>query len=117
MNRLLTSTSPEVTSAISVRNASWFRDLEPEVHRLVAFHKSPDLDAALADPGLYADPADGARTTTERPFLWLTTRTFIPSGRVRWAAVSPSGLYFSPDAVRPGCWYQAARVTAMRRPI
>jgi hypothetical protein len=45
-------------------------------------------------------PRSLIRTTTERPFRRLVTRTFVPKGRVRWAAVNCPGLKVSPLAVR-----------------
>ena len=35
-------------------------------------------------------PRSEIRTTTERPFAVFVTRTFVPSGRVRCAAVRPA---------------------------
>src|SRR5215218_9485641 len=55
------------------------------------------------------------RTSTERRVGSCTTRTRVPNGSVRWAAVSRFGLNGSPLAVRPGCWYQVARPVPIRR--
>jgi hypothetical protein len=41
------------------------------------------------------------RTTTERPLLRFVTRTFVPKGSERWAAVKPEREAVSPFAVRP----------------
>src|SRR5262245_63863776 len=41
------------------------------------------------------------RTTTERPLRRLVTRTLLPNGSERCAAVKPPGCARSPLAVRP----------------
>src|SRR3712207_508928 len=59
------------------------------------------------------------RTTTERPVRSFTTRTCVPNGRVRWAAVRALALKVSPLAVlrpwKPGP-YQEARPLWSTRP-
>jgi hypothetical protein len=40
------------------------------------------------------------RTTVERPLRRLVTRTMVPNGSVRWAAVKEPVLLRSPFAVR-----------------
>ena len=54
-------------------------------------------------------PRSLMRTTTARPFLGLVTRTLVPNGRLRCAAVSADGFIRSPDAVREWSAYQEAR--------
>ena len=54
-------------------------------------------------------PRSLMRTTTARPFLGLVTRTLVPNGRLRCAAVSADGFMRSPDAVREWSAYQEAR--------
>ena len=39
------------------------------------------------------------RTVADRPFLWLVTRTMVPNGKERCAAVIPPGFSRSPLAV------------------
>lgn len=46
-------------------------------------------------------PRSLIRTTTERPLRRLVTRTIVPNGSVRCAAVMPLALAVSPLAVRP----------------
>src|SRR3954454_16091490 len=54
------------------------------------------------------------RTTTERPVRSFVTRSWVPNGRVLWAAVSAGVLNRSPFAVRfpwkPGPYQEAAPV-------
>ena len=56
-------------------------------------------------------PRSLMRTTTLRPLLRLVTRTRVPKGRVRWAAVRAEGLNGSPLAVglpaKPGPYHDA----------
>ena len=61
-------------------------------------------------------PRSLMRTTTDRPFAWFTTRSRVPNGSVRWAAVSRFGSNISPLAVRPDCAYHVARPLPIRRP-
>src|SRR5262252_7290601 len=46
-------------------------------------------------------PRSLIRTTTERPLRRLVTRTCVPNGRVRCAAVKPFARAISPLAVLP----------------
>lgn len=45
------------------------------------------LERSITRPPAYG-PRSLIRTTTERPLLLFVTRTFVPKGSVRWAAVS-----------------------------
>src|SRR6185295_8475961 len=54
-------------------------------------------------------PRSLMRTMTLRPFLLLVTRTLVPNGRLRWAAVRADGFMRSPEAVRECRAYQEAR--------
>jgi hypothetical protein len=47
-------------------------------------------------------------TTTERPLLRFSTRTLVPKGSERWAAVMALGFICSPLAVRECSAYQDA---------
>lgn len=59
--------------------------------------------AALYDRSMMRPRVNGPRslifTTTDLPFSRFSTRTFVPNGHVRWAAVSSNMLYRSPLAV------------------
>jgi hypothetical protein len=44
-------------------------------------------------------PRSLTRTSTVRPFLRFVTRSRVPNGKVRWAAVSWRMSYVSPLAV------------------
>src|SRR5262249_26662253 len=46
-------------------------------------------------------PRSLIRATTERPLLRLVTRTIVPNGSDRWAAVRPEAEAVSPLAVWP----------------
>src|SRR5665647_631370 len=56
------------------------------------------------------------RTITDRPLRMLVTRTFVPKGSVRCAAVNPFGPDTSPLAVRPPRYYAACPVSARAAP-
>src|SRR5207245_648812 len=69
---------------------------------------SPENPRTLAAAGLTSiirprtkGPRSLTVTTTKRPLLLLVTFTFVPSGRVRCAAVRVSGVNFWPVAVPP----------------
>ena len=57
-------------------------------------------------------PRSLIRTVTERPVRSLTTRTLVPNGKVRCAAVMAFALKVSPLAVlrpwKPGPYHDAA---------
>src|SRR5437870_6583648 len=76
---------------------------------------APSRWAAAYERSITRRPANGPRslmrTSTERPLSKLVTRTRVPSGSVRCAAVSAFMSYASPLAVGlPWCWrpYQEA---------
>src|SRR6202030_122974 len=54
-------------------------------------------------------PRSLMRTMTVRPLRWLVTRTMVPNGSVRCAAVSLPGEKVSPFAVLPA-WVQIAAI-------
>jgi hypothetical protein len=64
----------------------------------------PMLWAAAFDRSMIRPPTKGPRslmrTTTERPFDKFSTRTLVPNGSERCAAVSSLGFICSPLAVR-----------------
>ena len=53
-------------------------------------------------------PRSLIRTTTDAPFFWLVTLSFVPKGSVRCAAVRAAGFMGSPDAVWEESAYQDA---------
>src|SRR5215204_4572026 len=65
---------------------------------------TPSARAALFDRSMTRPRTNGPRslirTTTDRPLCLLTTRTRVPNGRVRCAAVNALALNISPLAVR-----------------
>lgn len=68
------------------------------------------LDRSIMRPPVYG-PLSLILTTTERPLLWLVTRTLVPSGKVLDAAVMAYWLKVSPLAVlrpwNPGPYQEA----------
>jgi hypothetical protein len=65
---------------------------------------SPTLDAAALDRSMMRPGTPGPRslifTTTDRPFFRFVTRTWLPNGSVRCAAVNSLSSKGSPLAVR-----------------
>ncbi len=57
-----------------------------------------DADRSMIRPRA-TGPRSLIRTTTERPVSRLVTRTWVPNGSERWAAVRASATWVSPSAV------------------
>src|SRR5690606_1965103 len=55
------------------------------------------LERSMTRP-LMKGPRSLMRTTTVLPLRRLVTFTFVPKGRLRWAAVNAAGFIRSPDA-------------------